>query len=83
MNYALLICGFILGPYQDKKESAATNSKSDAVVWREWVSRDANPVMPFPIEKRINTELYIDKMAALYIVDGQIKNVVRMVNQWY
>jgi len=29
--------------------------------------RDENPVMTFPIKKRINTELFIDKRASLYI----------------
>jgi len=44
-----------------------------------------NPVTTFPIKKRSNTDLFIDKMAALYIVDGRIKNehVVRVVNHWY
>jgi len=40
---------------------------SDAVVWRKRVSLDANPVMTIPIKKRINTELFIDRTAALYI----------------
>jgi len=43
----------------------------------------ASPVMTFPIKKRINTELFIDRMAALYVVDGRIKNVVRAVNHCY
>jgi len=29
--------------------------------------RDENPVMTFSIQKRINTELFIDERAALYI----------------
>jgi len=32
------------------------------------VSRDANPVMTFPLKKRIYTVLLIDRMAALYVV---------------
>jgi len=44
--------------------------------------RDANTVMTLPIDKRINNGLFIDRMAAIYIVDGQIKNVVRVVNDW-
>jgi len=35
-----------------------------------------NPVITFPIKERINTELFIDKTAALYIVDGRIKEGV-------
>jgi len=35
------------------------------------------------IKKRIDTELFIDRTAALYKVDGQIKHVVRVVNHWY
>jgi len=32
-----------------------------------WVEKTGgNPVMTFPIKKRINTELFIDRMAALY-----------------
>jgi len=49
-------------------------------VWRERVSRDANPVMTFPIKKRINNELFIDRTAAIYNLNGRIKNVVREVN---
>jgi len=40
--------------------------------------------MTFFIKKRIDTELFIDRTTALYIVDGQIKdeNVVMAVNPW-
>jgi len=30
-----------------------------------------NPVMTFPIKKRINAELFIDKTAALYIIKDE------------
>jgi len=33
-----------------------------------------------PIKKRINTELSIDRMAALYIQNGMIKVMVRVDN---
>jgi len=41
--------------------------------------------MAFPIKKRINTDLFIDKMAAPYIVAGQIKDehVAKVTNHWY
>jgi len=44
-----------------------------------------NPEMTFPIKKRVNTELFIGKTAALYIANGRIKdeNVVRVVNHFY
>jgi len=32
-----------------------------------------NTVMTFAIKKRINTELFIDKTAVIYKVDGHIK----------
>jgi len=46
---------------------------------------NGNPVMTFTIKKRINTELFIENTAALYMVDGRIKDehVVRVVNHWY
>jgi len=50
------------------------------------VSRDAKPSDDLLIqEKDQYTELLIDRMAALYNVDGQIKdeNVERVINQWY
>jgi len=34
----------------------------------------ANPIMTFPIKKRINSELFIDGKYELYIQKGQIKN---------
>jgi len=51
------------------------------VVWREQVSRG----WTFPNKKRINIGLFIDRTAALYKVDGRIKdeNLVRVINQWY
>jgi len=33
-----------------------------------------NPVMAFPIKKRINTELFIDRKATLYILTGGNEN---------
>jgi len=43
------------------------------MLWSD-VSRDANPSKTFAIKKRINTELFTDRMAALYIADGRIKD---------
>jgi len=43
---------------------------SDAVVLRERDSRDENPAMAFPIKIRINAELFIDRFAVLYLVNG-------------
>jgi len=39
-------------------------------------SEDANPVMTLPIQKRINTELFIDERSELYIQKskGQSEN---------
>jgi len=34
----------------------------------------------FPIKKGINTELFIDRTAALFIVNGRIKKTVRAVD---
>jgi len=47
----------------------------------EWAEMQ-NPWTTFPIKKRINTDLFIDRMAALYKVDGRIRgeNVTRVVN---
>jgi len=39
-------------------------------------------MMALPIKKKINTELF-NRKAAIYKVDGQVKNVVRVVNIWY
>jgi len=50
---------------QDNKGSATTNSKSDALVWRERESGVENPVMTFSINRIINTELFIDGKATL------------------
>jgi len=33
-----------------------------------------NPVMTFPIQKRINAELFIDRTAAQYILEIQIRD---------
>jgi len=56
-------------------------SESDAVVRRKHVSKDANPEMKtFPIKKRINTKLFIERMAALFLQNGMINNTVRVVN---
>jgi len=41
-----------------------------------------NPVMiTFPINKRINTELFIDRTAALYILETQINKGDQPVEQ--
>jgi len=40
-----------------------------------------NPVMAFQIKKRINTELFIDRTAALYIGETQIRVVINEGNQ--
>jgi len=37
-------------------------------------SRDENLVMTFPVKKRINTELIIDKVATLFTLNGDRKN---------
>jgi len=49
------------------------------MLWHEEmiVSRDANPVITFPGKKRINTELFIYRMAALYMLNVWMKNIVR------
>jgi len=39
------------------------------------------PVTIFPIEKRINTELFIDGTAALYIGETQIKELTNEGDQ--
>jgi len=33
-----------------------------------------NPVIAFPVKKRINTELFIERMATLYILTSWIRN---------
>jgi len=42
-----------------------------------------NPVMTFPINKRINPELFMDGKAVIYMIYGRIKNMVTMFNHWY
>jgi len=37
--------------------------------------RDENPVMTFPIKKRIETEIFIGRNAALFIQNGGIKDM--------
>jgi len=39
--------------------------------------------MTLAINKRINIELSIVRTAALYIVNGRIKKMVSVVNNWY
>jgi len=39
--------------------------------------------MTLPIKKSINTEVIIDRTAALYVVEGRLKNMERVVNQLY
>jgi len=43
---------------------------SIAVAWREHEGGDENLVIELPIKKRINTELFIESRATLYIVNG-------------
>jgi len=75
MSLSAIEC-VVLDTNQDKMRSAATNSESDPVFWRVWgcVYRDENPVMTFPIKRRINTKLFIDRMQKLYITIGGIRN---------
>jgi len=40
-----------------------------------WLRRVENPIMTFPIKKRINTVLFIDGKQNLYIHMGWIKEV--------
>jgi len=35
-----------------------------------------NPVMTLPVKKRINTELFIDRTTALYILVSRIKDEI-------
>jgi len=44
-----------------------------------------NPAMTFPIKKRISTEMFIDRTAALYIEESQIKIMTNESDQpqWY
>jgi len=42
-------------------------------LWRQ-KNRDADPVMTFPNQKRIKTELVIEQRAALYIQKGSWKS---------
>jgi len=42
-------------------------------VWRERRRWDENPAMLFTIKKRINTELFIDKRAALLYIENEWK----------
>jgi len=42
-------------------------NESDAVVW---LREAKNPVMTFPIKKRINTEMFSDSRAELYTQNG-------------
>jgi len=49
--------------------------------------REANPIMTFPIVKRINTELFIDGKHELYIHKRRMKNswsnlLERDTNNW-
>jgi len=52
---------------------------ASTVLWSEESSQDGswkneNPVMSFPIKRRINTDLFIDRMAALYLVESWIRH---------
>jgi len=42
------------------------------MLWSE--DKMQNPVMTFPIKKRINTELFIERRPALYILNSDPKN---------
>jgi len=37
-------------------------------------TRDENPVMTFPIKKRIKTELFIDESAGLYVQKASLRS---------
>jgi len=51
-----------------------------AVLWSGEMSANVeNPVMTFLIKKRINTELFIDEVAALQIQETRIINAT---NRW-
>jgi len=53
------------------------------MLWSEesvWVDIQ-NPKLTFPTEKKINTKLFIDRMAAPYAVNGGIKYVVMVANR--
>jgi len=43
--------------------------------------REPVPLMTFPIKKRINNELFIDRMAALYMGETPIRGVTNEGNQ--
>jgi len=55
------------------------------VVWREPLCGDertcGKPAMKFPLEKRINTELLIDRTAALYVGETRIRVVTDEGNE--
>jgi len=58
-------------------------SVCSAVVWRECLLRWKNPVMTFPLKKRINTELFIVRIRdALYIGETRIRVVTDEGDQW-
>jgi len=40
-----------------------------------------NLVMAFPIKKRINTELFTDRMTALHIGETQIRDVTNVADE--
>jgi len=44
-------------------------------------SSTENPVMTFPIKKRVNTELFIYRMAALYIAESWVRDMTNEGNQ--
>ena len=48
------------------------NNVFDAVAWRKALYSEKPSLWPFPIKRRINTELFIDGNGNLYIVKGRI-----------
>jgi len=48
------------------------------VIWLRWAE---NPILNFPIKKRIKTELFIDGKQELYMHKGRIKTSGREVTE--
>jgi len=67
----------VLEVLKDQVSKVSKSSKCCTVVWREWLCWEertcGSPVLTFPIEKRMNTKLFIDRMAPLYIGETQIR----------
>jgi len=54
-------------------------SEENVCIWDERMCE--NPVMTYPTRKRISTELLIDRTAALYIGETQIRGITYMSSQ--